>query len=396
MKIKQSGIILKYLLLIFINILFIGCSKMTISNFDNLNNSTATNNLKEDINRLVEPLINGKEDVGIVVSVHKNNNNFTYTYGYKDNFHINPIQEDTIFAIGSSTKSMVISLLLILDSEGYLSLDETIGNILPKNLHYKDENVRNITLKELALHSSGLPREPLSLESLSLAVKYQFTGNNIYAYINRDYMYKYLSEMTINKNPNNKAVYSNIGIALLGHALTLKMNKPLEELLKEYLFEPLDMKNTAFTLNNKQIQMLSEGHVGDLPLFMNRNEPLQNWKFSTFMKGTGGLYSNAEDIMKFLEANLGQSNTKVDVVLNKSHEILAKDDSLYFTLGWQVQYIPKYDTYIYFKYGVIAGFSCYMGMELKSKTAIVVLKNNFNWEDKIGHQILLEMALSKK
>jgi|FLOH01.1.fsa_nt_gi CubicO group peptidase (beta-lactamase class C family) len=387
---------LKYLLLVSITLLFMGCSKMTISNFDNLNNYISTNDLKEDIDRLVEPLINGKEDVGIVVSVHKDNNNFTYAYGHKDNFHKKPMQEDTIFGIGSSTKSMVISLLLILDNEGYLSLDETIGDILPKNLHYKDGNIRNITLKELAIHSSGLPREPLSLESLSLAVKYQFTGDNIYAYIDRDYMYKYLSEMTIDKNSKNKAMYSNMGVALLGHVLTLKMNKSLEELLKEYLFEPLDMKNTAFTLNNKQIQMLSEGHVGDFPLFMNRNEPLENWKFSTFMEGTGGLYSNAEDIMKFLEANLGQSNTKLDAILNKSHEILTKDDSLYFTLGWEVQYIPKYDTYIHFKYGVIAGFSCYMGMELKSKTAIVVLKNNFNWEDKIGHQILLEMALSKE
>lgn len=276
---------LKYLLLVSITLLFMGCSKMTISNFDNLNNYISTNDLKEDIDRLVEPLINGKEDVGIVVSVHKDNNNFTYAYGHKDNFHKKPMQEDTIFGIGSSTKSMVISLLLILDNEGYLSLDETIGDILPKNLHYKDGNIRNITLKELAIHSSGLPREPLSLESLSLAVKYQFTGDNIYAYIDRDYMYKYLSEMTIDKNSKNKAMYSNMGVALLGHVLTLKMNKSLEELLKEYLFEPLDMKNTAFTLNNKQIQMLSEGHVGDFPLFMNRNEPLKIGNFLHLWKG---------------------------------------------------------------------------------------------------------------
>ena len=366
---------------------------MIVTNFNELDRITSYNTLKDSIDKLAKPLIDKKENIGIVVSVYKDKKYATYTYGYKNNFNINPMQKDTIFALGSATKPMIISLMLVLEEKGYLSLDETIGDILPSTINYKDDNVKNITLLELATHLSGLPREPLTLESLSLAVKYQFTGDNIYTYINKDYMYDYLSDITVNKRVDNEAIYSNIGMGLLGHIITLKMNKSLEELLVEYIFEPLNMKNTTFYLNKKQTEMLSEGHVGDFPIFMRKHKPLENWNFSIFMQATGGLYSNAEDLIKYLQANLGESNTRLDDIFKKAHKIMTKDSDLYYTLGWQVQYIPQYDTNIYYKYGVIAGFSCYIGMELNNKIAIVVLKNNFNWEDRIGHQMLLNMTL---
>lgn len=365
---------------------------MTTSNFISSKHNISSNELKKNIDNLAEELITKQQNIGLVVSIYRENKDFTYTYGYSDRLKKYKIKKNTIFAIGSLTKPMIASLLLILDQKGLLSINDKVGDILPKNLSYKDINVKNITLKQLASHSSGLPREPMTTDGLLLALEYSFTGKNIYSYIDEKFILNYLSTVTINKN--NIAEYSNIGSGLLGYLISLKMGKSLDELLTKYLFKPLKMKNTRFTLNKKQKQYLSEGHVGDFPLFMKRNKILKNWKFTDSMKATGGLYSNAKDLIKFLKANLAESNTDLDNILKKSHKIIAKNKKLSYTMGWQVKYFPQYNKYIYYKYGLIAGFSCYMGMELNNKTAIVVLKNNFNWEDKIGHEILLKMALS--
>lgn len=381
-----------YLFVLMSSMLFTGCSKMIISSNHNVNPKIT---IESKINELVNPLIEKKENIGIVVGIYNNKKASIYNYGHKDNLNGTIMKKDTIFAVGSSGKPIIISLLLVLENKRYLSLDEKIKDILPAHIKYKDANVGNITLSELASHTSGLPREPKSLPGLLLAIKHLFNGNNIYSYINKEYMYEYLSNLKINKvSKNNKAIYSNIGIGLLGHLLTIKMNQSLDELLLKYMYKPLKMKNTTYNLNKNQKEKIATGHVGDFPIFMKKNKVLKNWNFSDFMQGTAGLYSNAEDLIMYLQANLGESNTELDLILKKSHKILSKDDKLFYTLGWQVDYIQEYNIYLYYKYGVVAGFSCYMGMELNSKTAVVVLKNNLYFEDNIGHEVLLNMALS--
>lgn len=369
-------------------VLLSGCTKMVRTEV----NLYPQDTVKNRIDYLANDLIRKKENMGFVIATYQNQKTSIYVYG--KNNRITDMNKDNIFAIGSVTKSMVISLLLVLEDKGLVSLDDTIGDILPQSIYYKDPTIKDIKLAELAIHTSGLPREPLVIESLYPVIKYLFTGDNIYDYLDKEFMYDYLSTTSIDKL-HTKAVYSNIGIALLGNLLEIKMNKPLDELLVKYIFSPLKMNNTTFTLKNEQLNLLAQGHVGDFPLFMTKNEELENWNLSGFMKSSGGLYSNVHDLLNFVKAHLGVSNSYLDGVFTKSHTVLSSDDKLSYTYGWQIEYIKEQDMNLYYKYGLISGHSCYIGMELKSKTAIIVLKNNFNWSDKIGHQILIEMAQKK-
>lgn len=366
-------------------VLLTGCTKMVRTEV----NPYPQDTVKNRIDYLANDLIRKKENMGFVIATYQNKKTSIYAYG--KNNRITDMNKDNIFAIGSVTKSMVISLLLVLEDKGLVSLDDTIGNILPQSIYYKDPTIKDIKLSELAIHTSGLPREPLVIESLYPVIKYLFTGDNIYDYLDEEFMYDYLSTTSIGK-VHTKAVYSNIGIALLANLLEIKMNESLDELLVKHIFSPLKMNNTTFTLKNEQLNLLAQGHVGDFPLFMTKNEELENWNLSGFMKSSGGLYSNVHDLLNFVKAHLGVSNSYLDGVFTKSHTVLSNDDKLSYTYGWQIEYIKEQDMNLYYKYGLISGYSCYIGMELKSKTAIIVLKNNFNWSDKIGHQILIEMA----
>lgn len=350
--------------------------------------------IKQEIDDIAKKLIKSKYNIGLVVAVlHKNKTNI-YSYGYADKDKETKMNENTIFGIGSNTKLLINSLALILEAKNIIDYDEEIGDILPKSINFKDPNTSQITLRQLVLHSSGFPREPNDLKTSRIMLSYICTGKNIYRHIDKEYLYAYLENFKLTKRKKQKTTYSNIGSGLLAHLLTLKTNKSLSQLAEEHLFQPLNMNNTTFTIPN-QNEHLSIGYVGDFPPGMRKNKPLENWQWSDIMVGTGGAFSNAKDLLAITKAHLSLSNTHLDTIFKQSHEIFTNDGELSYTMAWQVKEFENYKTTIHYKYGVIAGFSCYVGINIKTNDAVIVLKNNFNWKDEIGHNILLKLAAKK-
>ncbi|MEA1913869.1 MAG: serine hydrolase domain-containing protein [Campylobacterota bacterium] len=386
----------QFILFTMLALLYSGCTHMIINDFEPTQKISTQQELKKNIDHFALPLLQNNINVGLVVSTFNHNQTNTFSYGYKNIEKKLPMQKDTIFALGSVGKTLVLSLLLVLEDKGLIDYDETIGDIFPSTLSYADDKVKNITLKQLALHNSGLPREPYNHDSLFAMIKYFFTGDNIYGHIDTAYTYDYLSQHILEPIRDDQALYSNLGMGILSYAISLKMNMSLEDLLQKHILKPLNMNDTVITFTAEQQKKLATGYVGEFPLFMRRNTVLENWKFSAMMEGTGSIYSTAPDLVKLLKAHLGVSNTSLDTIFKKGYPLLTHNEELSCTLSWQVQQIKKYNTNIYYKYGVIAGFSAYMGMHLPTKTAIVVLKNNFNWDETIGHNMLLRMALGKQ
>lgn len=353
--------------------------------------------LKDEVNRLVEPLIIDEQSAGIMVAVLDENEKVSlFPYGYKNLESRQPMTVDTLFGIGSVTKSMVVSLLLSLDSKGILSVNDTIGDLLPKHFILNDKRISQITFAQLASHTSGLPREPETLDGFISLINYLFTGNNIYSHLTDESVYDFLEEYKLPTNSVENPNYSNIGIGLLGHFLTLKTGKTLESLLKQYVLAPLEMHNTVIALRPEDKLKLATGYAGDQPLFVSRNTPLENWTFSSVMQGTGGVFSTAKDLIKYLKAHLGKSETQLDSALLKSRKIFGKDESHFITMGWYVDYLPKYEKNLYYYHGMISGFNCYIGFEPESNIAVVVLRNNFNWTDVVGHNLLLTLSRYKE
>ena len=162
---------MKFLLIVFIAIFYTGCTHMRVDKFIPSNNRFHQN-INQTVDSFVLPLLHKNNNIGVVVgTLYKNKTDF-FTYGYLDNEKKIPMHKDTFFALGSNTKTLVKSLILILEDKGLIDLNETIGNIFPSSIKYKDNDVKNITLKKLILHSSGLPREPYDLATLKAILKY--------------------------------------------------------------------------------------------------------------------------------------------------------------------------------------------------------------------------------
>ena len=102
------------------------------------------------------------QSVGIVVGVIDSTGRRTVSYGKFDEDDKRPVDADTIFEIGSVTKVFTSLLLADMVQRGEVALDP-VAKYLPSGVKMPERNGRQITLEDLATHTSGLPRLPSNL-----------------------------------------------------------------------------------------------------------------------------------------------------------------------------------------------------------------------------------------
>ncbi|MDX1639900.1 MAG: serine hydrolase domain-containing protein, partial [Balneolaceae bacterium] len=191
-----------------------------------------------------------------------------------------------VFEIGSLSKVFTSTLLAQLASQSKLDLDDSIQACLEFPLH----NGIEITFRQLANHTSGLPRIPsgLILESL-------FHMDNPYRDYNEEKLRSYLTEkMELKSEPGTTYRYSNIGAGLLGFVLARATGMTYEKLLQDRIFKPLGMPNSTTTRAN------IEGKL--VPGLTKRGHPAENWDLGA-LPGAGAVLSTAEDLSRFAMAN---------------------------------------------------------------------------------------------
>ena len=126
---------------------------------------------------------------------------------------------DSVFGVGSITKTFTGTMLAELVYNGKVDLNEPIKNLLPVHLNQSSLDGKEITLVHLANHTSGLPFEPTNVRDNK---EHPFDPYNPYRYYDTTRLYDYLShQMVLQSTPGEKRTYSNLGGGLLGYILTL-------------------------------------------------------------------------------------------------------------------------------------------------------------------------------
>ncbi|UZR29802.1 serine hydrolase domain-containing protein [Methylococcus mesophilus] len=345
------------------------------------------------LNQLVHPLIDKGEVYGMAVGMLTPDGK-TQVFGFGRTGTGNGRQVlngNTIFQIGSLSKLFISSLLVMLVADGTLHYEDTLRSILPSEVELSPEAGR-ITLLELATHTSGLPREPHSLTQLGYLIRYGFTGENLYEYLDRNTAYEYLRTWRPSAGTERRYRYSNLGAGLLGHLIEVKTGKALPELMATRISRPLGLRDTVFELNPEQRTRLATGHAGEEPFFMLRNSDVPAWDLGEFMRAAGGIYSTANDMLIFTKASLKLLGSSLDEVLASAHRIGFDGDDGYLAEGWLIDYRKSYIGTVVYKHGLIAGYTSYVGMQPVHKVAVVALQNSFNWKDRVGHNLLLCLA----
>jgi len=149
--------------------------------------------------------------------------------------HNVPVNENTLFDIGSITKTFTTLLLADMVERGIVNLTDPIEKYLPASVKVPEFNGTKITLEDLATHTSGLPDWPSNI----------WLNNNV-GDINPNYnanqLYQALSNTKLTREPGSQVQYSSFGIGLLGHILSLKSGGiPYEQLVKDRILDVLGM-----------------------------------------------------------------------------------------------------------------------------------------------------------
>lgn len=175
--------------------------------------------------------------------------------------------------------------------------------------------------------------------------------------------------------------YSHLGMGLLGHALALKAGTDFETLLKQRVCDPLGLVSTSFTVAPSQRARLANGYDENL-------KPAMNWNFS-ILSGTGGLRSTANDLLKFLSANLGLTKSSLWPAMRLAQtprQKTAPSSSFQIGLGWQLTY--EFGSELLIHNGGTAGYHSFIGLDPKNKRGVVVLANSADNIDDIGLHLL--------
>ncbi len=356
-------------------------------------NSTSSFEIIDEIKAHINALLDiNRTNAAIVIGIVDPNGTQFYRIGKMSDANNTRVDQNTIFAIGSNTKVFTTVLLAEMVEDGLIKLNDPIDKYLPSNVIVPQYKGHKITIENLATHTSGLPEFPPNYcpsfavsNAQNLDDKVQHVQNLMSCTKNYtfDQLYQGLANTTITREPGSKYEYSTFGVGLLGRILTLKSNmSSYDELLTKRILDVLGMNSTSIYLSDQQESRMAIGHLSgrELPLF-NISNPL--------VPG-GGLYSSANDLLKFISANAGLIKTKLDSAMQASHlirhstgflipnniDVSGKNDNieLYIGLGWIIT-TNLGNEIIWHNGGTIGGYNAFMGFNPATNRGIVVLCN---------------------
>ena len=321
---------------------------------------------------------NGNAHSLAVAVIHQNKIN-TFFYGETAPGNNSLPDANTVYEIGSVTKTFTATLLADLVNKGVIGLDDSISKFLPDTVA-QNPDIQKITFKMLANHTSGLPRLASNWNKVP-----KFNEKDPYAAYDKKALFAFLKDFKAEKEPGTEYEYSNLGFGLLGELLSTITKKPYMTLVKETILTPLEMTNTGDKLNPKNKNFAAP--------FSEGGEQVPFWNFQA-ISGAGALKSTLNDLLRYTIAQLTFPENDVQRAMNltKQFTFLVPPNSD-IGLAWHMNML---DGVIYYHHtGATEGSNAFVGFVPDEKSVVIMLSNSSNQLGKIGTQ-LLEKVLTTK
>jgi len=310
---------------------------------------------KAAVDQLVQPVIDTGAAQAVVAAVVENGKAQILGYG-KGPGGAAP-DGSGIFEIGPVTMTFTTLALAQMVQQKTVALEDPVRKYLPANaVPAGAQGDAEIRLLDLAAEQSGLPNLPRNIHPKNPA--------DPFADYTPQLLYEFLGTETLRLIPNAGFSYSNLGMGLLGHALSLRYGKPYEQMIVDLAAAPLGMNDTRITLSADQQKRLVEGHNPD-------GKPVPGWNFDV-LAGAGALRSDAADLARYVAAQIDPPE-KLKAAMDLTHverQKIVNRGSV--ALAWLI----KPDGKTYWVQGATAGSGAYVSFNTERKTGIVVLVDN--------------------
>jgi len=310
-----------------------------------------TNEQSKAIFRECQDLPNNTE---VSISLIENGNIKYYGVKRENDTIFTYISPESVFEVGSITKVFTATLLADLVLKKKLKLEDRVSDYL--DVSFNDSTA--ITFKQLANHTSGLPRLPSNMKLLEVDFK------NPYKDYDEKKLIDYLTE-ELELEHQGSFAYSNLGAGLLGYTLTRIENASYEDLLQSRIFSKYQM--TSSTTNRSLV-------VDKLVLGLNRNgEVTPNWDPNVLV-GAGGILSSVTDLSSFALAQFDSSNEALNLTRKSTYYGHHGRSAITgIGLGWMMK--DDEGRGLYWHNGGTGGYNSFMQIDVEKKSAVIILTN---------------------
>ncbi len=277
----------------------------------------------------------------------------------------------TVFEIGSITKAFTGLLLAEMVLRGEVALDDSVATHLPPGTRVPERDGIAITMRHLATHTSGLPRDPDNLDPRD--------QDDPYADYDAARLTAFLAAHQLRRAPGATYEYSNVGGGLLGWALANRADTTYGALLRERILTPLGMNQTGIEVTDAMRDRLATGHDG-------MGEPMAPWHFAV-LAGAGALRSTLDDMLRFAAAARDTVRGPLARAMALSQREAFRIDSLTAVgLGWHR--LTRRGRTLAWHNGATGGFRSMIVADPVASRAAVVLTNSIYDGDAIAIRLL--------
>eukprot|EP00029_Vermamoeba_vermiformis_P007509 TRINITY_DN3273_c0_g1_i1.p1 TRINITY_DN3273_c0_g1~~TRINITY_DN3273_c0_g1_i1.p1 ORF type:complete len:555 (-),score=71.12 TRINITY_DN3273_c0_g1_i1:1475-3139(-) len=260
-----------------------------------------------EIEGMIEKVYNKGRIRGLAAGIHYEGIDVLKTvFGMADADMDEPVSPDTVFRVGSISKTMTAIGVMQLWEQGKFQLDDPVNDHLKSfKIETKVKPAPPVTIKHLLTHTSGLGLTRNMTDTfsshLNLGRKHGDRPPTLAEYYN--------GKLIAPRRAGEDWFYSNHGYAALGQLVEDVSGQPFAEYMVQHVFEPLGMHNTDYRRTNRIRDKLAIGYK----VKRGRFSPVEDLEI--IPAGAGSVYSNLDDMMGYLDALIGYGQNKYGRVL---------------------------------------------------------------------------------
>lgn len=322
----------------------------------------------------LDALAGPDEGLGIVVGLIGPHGRRFFSVGHFSQGDRRAVDAHTVFEIGSVTKIFTALLLADFIGRGEVSLSDPAAKYLPSKIKIPERAGKEITLLDLATHTSGLPFMPPLPDSSAVAAKECSRAN----------LYGFLANFTLTRDIGTQWDYSNLGYWLIGEVLAARGGADYEQLLMRRVVIPMGMRNTAFAASAPMKARLAIGHYAS----SQPADSMLSFPCYSLMAAAGGLLSTADDLLTIpcIALEYRHSPFATLIANSLSSRRATPTSGVEQALGWTV--IEDREGRLIFRDGGTFGYASALIWDPLKRIGVVVLSNHVQSVSDIAHHLV--------
>ncbi|VVM71950.1 Beta-lactamase [Pseudomonas fluorescens] len=274
----------------------------------------AQDQIETVVNAAVQPVMQAEGIQGMAVAVTVNGQAHYFNYGVASTETGSPVTQDTLFEIGSVSKTFTATLAAYAQATGKLSLSDKASQVLPA---LRGTAFDHISVLQLGTYSAGgLPLQfPAESDSADKMLGYYKQWKPLYA-------------------PGSHRLYSNPSLGLFGYLAAHSMGQPFDELMEKTLLPKLGLKHTYLQVPQDKMALYAQGYNKD-------GKPVRVSPGALDSEAYG-VKTSAADLLGYVEANMHPASLEKPL-----QQAIALTHSGYYTvgdmtqgLGWEMYRYP--------------------------------------------------------